>query len=229
MGNVMIPSITSLETIVRLHGEELSRISHALRTPLTSIVGFADALVSDPSLETGERAEFARIIKTEGEKLSKFVDELLYLSFATSEPATPQSIDLATLVSTAFHAVSVEADRRSVMLEYEILSEERRALLDRVFATTMLVNILNNALRYAIEGTLVLLQAHRSSGILTFHVHSHRTKLMHTTPAMSNQARFYALGLARTNNLVKLNGGTLSFMQNELGDTTVTLQLPTND
>ena len=225
----MIPSMISLESVVRLHGEELSRISHALRTPLTSIVGFADAIVSDPSLETGEKTEFARIIKSEGEKLSKFVDELLYLSFATSEPAVPQSCDLATLISTAFHSVSVEADRRSLTLEYEILSEARRALLDRVFATTMLVNILNNALRYSVEGSSILTQIHLSGGILTFHIYSKRSKLMSESSEMPGHARFYALGLARTNDLVKLNGGSLSFMQNEAGDTTVTMQLPTNE
>jgi signal transduction histidine kinase len=222
----MTPATLSLESVVRLHSEELSRISHLLRTPLTSIVGFADAIASDPLLESEEKTEFARIIKSEGEKLSRFVEELLHLSFATREPNNVQSCDLATLVSSALHFVSVEAAQRSVTLEYEVLSEERRAVMDRVFVTTMLVNILNNALRYSFEAASILTQAHVAANMLTFHVHSKRSKISVATPD-SAQARLHALGLARTNTLLVLNGGSLSFIQNDLGDTTVTMQLPT--
>ena len=211
-----------------MHGEELSRISHAIRTPLTSIVGFADAIASDPSLAVSDATEFARIIKAEGEKLSRFVDELLHSSFATREPGTLHSCDLATLASSAFHSVSLEADRRSIPLEYEILSEERRAQVDRVFITTMLVNILNNAVRYALPDTSVLLQAHLAKDILTFHVHCKRSKITPVSAALKGQARFYALGLARTNTLIELNGGNLSYIQNDEGDTTVTMQIPAN-
>jgi len=226
--NTMTPATISLESVVRMHGEELSRISHAIRTPLTSIVGFADAIASDPSLAVSETTEFARIIKSEGEKLSRFVDELLHSSFAAHEPGVLHSCDLATLVSSAFHSVSLEADRRSIPLEYEILSEERRALMDRVFVTTMLVNILNNTLRYALPDTSVLLQAHMAKDILTFHIHCKRDKITPVSAALKGQARFYALGLARTNTLIELNGGNLSYIQNDEGDTTVTMQIPAN-
>ena len=222
----MTPATISLESVVRMHGEELSRISHAIRTPLTSIVGFADAIASDPSLAVTDTTEFARIIKSEGEKLSRFVDELLHSSFATRDQGTLSSCDLATLVSSAFHSVSLEADRRSIPLEYDILSEERRARMDRVFITTMLVNILNNALRYALPETSILLQAHLAKEILTFHVHCKRDKITPVNAAPKGQARFYALGLARTNTLIELNGGNLSYIQNDQGDTTVTMQIP---
>ena len=222
----MTPATISLESVVRMHGEELSRISHAIRTPLTSIVGFADAIASDPSLAVTDTTEFARIIKSEGEKLSRFVDELLHSSFATRDQGTLSSCDLATLVSSAFHSVSLEADRRSIPLEYDILSEERRARMDRVFITTMLVNILNNALRYALPETSILLQAHLAKEILTFHVHCQRDKITPVNAAPKGQARFYALGLARTNTLIELNGGNLSYIQNDQGDTTVTMQIP---
>ena len=222
----MTPATISLESVVRMHGEELSRISHAIRTPLTSIVGFADAIASDPSLALADTTEFARIIKSEGEKLSRFVDELLHSSFATRDQGTLSSCDLATLVSSAFHSVSLEAHRRDIPLEYEILSEDRRAQMDRVFITTMLVNILNNALRYALPETSVLLQAHLAKDMLTFHVHCKRDKITPVRTAPKGQARFYALGLARTNVLIELNGGNLSFIQNDEGDTTVTMQIP---
>lgn len=53
-----------------------SIIAHELRTPLTSIVGFAQALLADSSLEEETREKIAAILKTEGERLNRTVEEL---------------------------------------------------------------------------------------------------------------------------------------------------------
>ena len=60
--------------------EEL--IAHELRTPLASIMGFAEMMAEDPSLTIERYREFARVIMKEGKRLSQIVDLVLLHSKA---------------------------------------------------------------------------------------------------------------------------------------------------
>jgi len=62
--------------------EEL--IAHELRTPLSSIMGFAEMMASDPSLTAERCQEFAKIIMREGKRLSEIVDLVVLHSSSTN-------------------------------------------------------------------------------------------------------------------------------------------------
>ncbi|MBR6538416.1 MAG: histidine kinase, partial [Bacteroides sp.] len=57
----------------------LSNMSHAIRVPLNSVVGFAQLLVSDEELSEEERNEYAQITQTESDKLMRLVNNVLDL------------------------------------------------------------------------------------------------------------------------------------------------------
>jgi len=149
----------SAVTLARLRGEELSKISHALRTPLTSIVGFAEAILNDPALAKDQEEEFVRTIKAEGERLAKFVDELMYASITSSESSKTDNLDVSTVVASAFHNVSLPAASRSVVLLHDVPSDLPRLALAKEFAARVLDNVLTNAIRYAPEESEILLRA----------------------------------------------------------------------
>lgn len=67
--------------------EEL--IAHELRTPLSSIMGFAEMMAGDPSLPVERYRDFAKIIMREGKRLSQIVD-LVLLHSAAKEYAAKQ-------------------------------------------------------------------------------------------------------------------------------------------
>ena len=209
----------SAVTLARLRGEELSHISHALRTPLTSIVGFADAILSDPALAREQEKEFVRIIKAEGERLSKFVDELMYASIATRETPNMEHWDIATVVASAFHNVSLPAASRSVTLRHEVPTDLPRLFLAKEFATRMLDNILLNAIRYAPEQSEIFVRADVSGFDLLISIHSNRSQ----APAGSDASQ---VGLARTRYLIGLHGGSLQVENSQTHETVITLRLP---
>jgi len=217
--NVMSSVSISATTLARLRGEELSHISHALRSPLTSIVGFADAILSDPALARDQKEEFVRIIKAEGERLSRFVDELMYASIATREAPLTQHWDVATVVASAFHNVSLSAASRSVALRHDISSSLPRLFLEKEFATRILDNILTNAIRYAPEHSEILVHADISGSDLIVNIHAPRTQA--TAGSDASQ-----VGLARTRYLVSLYGGSLQVEQSQADETIMTLRLP---
>lgn len=209
----------SATTLARLRGEELSHISHALRTPLTSIVGFADAILSDPALAGEQKEEFVRIIKAEGERLSKFVDELMYASIATRELPLMQHWDLPTVVASAFHNVSLSAATRSVTLRHDVPAAFPRLFLEKEFTTRILDNILSNAIRYAPKNSEILVHAEISGSDLILSIHTARTQ----TPAGSDASQ---VGLDRTKYLASLYGGSLQIEESHASETVMILRLP---
>lgn len=211
-------SISAL-TIARLRGEELSNISHALRTPLTSIVGFADAILNDPALAKDQEEEFVRIIKSEGEKLSKFVDELMYASISAKEMTPAESWDVVAIITSAFHNVSVPAASRSLTLRHNVPSDLPRLLLAKEFAIRMLDNVLTNAIRYASQSSEIVVDADVFGSNLLLSVHSDR-QLSVTIGEVPH------LGLARTMYLVSLHGGSLLYEKSPDNKAIVTLRLP---
>lgn len=210
----------STSTLARLRGEELSYISNALRTPLTSIVGFAEAILSDPALGRDQKEEFVKIIKAEGERLSKFVDELLYAAVATRERPSMDHWELPTVIASAFHNVSLPAASRSITLRHDVPDTFPRLFLEKEFTTRMLDNILTNAVRYAPNNSEIVVHGDISGSDLILSIHAART----IRGAAGNDGS--QMGLARTHYLAGLYGGSLQIEQPQEHETVMTLYLP---
>lgn len=215
----MLMSTLSPQTLARLRGAELSHISHALRTPITSIVGFADAILSDPHLAKEEKEEFARIIKAEGERLSKFVDELLYASYVSRDFDDPTQWDLGTAVSIAFHGVSIFAVSRSIALTHDVPSSCPPLTTEKEFVISMLSNILTNAIWHAPEQSAISVNASMTPKECEIRVHTRRVQ----APSGTDAAH---IGLARTKYALELHGASLDVQCEDNSETVVTMRLP---
>jgi len=68
---------TILDELTRLKGEFISNVSHELRTPLASIIGYSEAILSDPNMPKEVQTEFTEIILRESKKLASLVNNVL--------------------------------------------------------------------------------------------------------------------------------------------------------
>ena len=122
----------------------LRSISHDLRTPLTSIIAGGAALGS-PSTTSEERAELSAAVVSEGERLSRLVENLLDMSRLEAGKAPPHSepVDLAEVLDAARAAIGrPEVVRLAVERELPLVDADA-AQLERAFA-----NLLENAVRH---------------------------------------------------------------------------------
>ena len=96
-----------------------SQISHGLRTPLTSILGFAEVLCADSRLSSEQRREFAGHMQDELRKLVRFVDVLSDYVDLQSPPCelSLSEADLTETVRSAAAEFSEDVDRLSIVLE----------------------------------------------------------------------------------------------------------------
>lgn len=133
----------------------LANVSHDLRTPLTSIQGYAGALV-DGTLggEQGAR-EAGRVIAEEAERMRRLVEDLLYLGRIESGQLSieRQPVELGSLVRAAARRFALRAEERRVHLRVAAdPSTEVMVLGDVHRLAQVLDNLLENALRHTPEG-----------------------------------------------------------------------------
>lgn len=141
----------------------LRSASHDLRSPLTAITTAAGGLESE-TLSAEARRELTSIIRTEGARLSRLVDDLLDLSRIQTGGADPRTdwCSLEEVLRAALESVSAPPGGFDVALEPELpLLKADSAQLERALA-----NVLENAARFAGEEPVAVRARHASSSIV---------------------------------------------------------------
>ena len=113
---LVLRDITELRRLEQVRRDFVANVSHELKTPLTSIAGYAETLVHE--IEPGQPRQFAETILQNARRMHRLVDDLLDLSRIESggwRPA-PERLELARAVREAWEAVGDSARHRGVTL-----------------------------------------------------------------------------------------------------------------
>jgi two-component system sensor histidine kinase KdpD len=192
----------------------LRSVSHDLRSPLTAIVAAASGLANpEVKLEPDDRAELVASIRTEAERLDRIVGNLLDMSRLQSGAAEPHR-ELWTvddLVSRAIDQLGPGSERvRTQLGEHVPPVEVDASQIERV-----LVNLLDNALKFSPPGSTVLLQVEPRGQELLLHVHdagsgvaeAERDSVFEPFRRAEPGARGVGLGLAIARGFAEVNRG----------------------
>jgi signal transduction histidine kinase len=131
----------------------VSKVTHELKTPLTSIRIFVETLQFNRFSEPADRDECLTVLAQESERLSRLIDNVL--NFATLEKQTKkyhfQESSLETLVETVLHSFRSQVDPKdcSIQVEYQTLPS---VWVDRDSIQDVLLNLLSNAYKYSKKG-----------------------------------------------------------------------------
>jgi PAS domain S-box-containing protein len=141
--------------------EFLSSVSHELRTPLTAIIGFGEFLSEHSYLQSSpaDVQEHLATIRQNGQFLLALIDDLLDLSRIEagqlridSEPCSPQRI-IADVVET----LRTKADAKQLHLEVNLDESIPQSIAtDRWRLQQILINLLDNAIKFTEQGTVTL-------------------------------------------------------------------------
>jgi two-component system sensor histidine kinase KdpD len=148
----------------RLRTALLSSVSHDLRTPLVTIIGAAGSLAETPSLPAAARKDLAENIREEGERLDRYVQNLLDMTRighgALKLHLAP--LDVGELIGSARHRL--RAPLRAHQVTADVPDSLPLVFADEVLLEQVLVNILDNAAKYAPAGSTIALAA-RLTGV----------------------------------------------------------------
>ncbi|MGI8916906.1 MAG: sensor histidine kinase [Chloroflexota bacterium] len=144
-----------------LRRDLIANVSHDLATPLTGIQGFTEALMDGMVGSDAERRELYGNIYREVHRLRRLVGDLQDLSSLENGMGhvQPQSLRLGELLEEALTVEHVEAAERGVTLIRAIPADLPLVLADGGRITQVLLNLLDNALRFTPSGGTITLSA----------------------------------------------------------------------
>jgi len=147
------------ENATQAKSEFLSRMSHELRTPMNSILGFGQ-LLEMGELTTGQKKGVAHILKS-GKHLLDLINEVLDISRieAGKISLSLEPVQISTVIQEMIEVVKLQANERQIKIEL-INSSSNQLFVksDRQRLKQVLLNLLNNAIKYNREGGSVLIQ-----------------------------------------------------------------------
>lgn len=142
--------------------EFLARVSHDIRTPLNSIIGFAQLMTSEQAGPLGNERyrAYAGDILESGEYALKLIDDLLIISRieAGTFELNFASVDLNELIGECVSAVHGEAHKRRVFLRASLGDASPLVLADRPTLERIVLNLLNNAVTGSHPGGQVIVE-----------------------------------------------------------------------
>ncbi len=141
----------------RLRTEFVSNVSHELRTPLTSIKGLIETLRGGAVEDTEVRDRFLGTIDNETDRLIRLVNDLLLLSKADFQALNmkPETVDVRLLARRSVRKLWPQGEARGVHLEVAAPDEPLLALADADRVEQVLVNLLDNAIKFSPSGSTV--------------------------------------------------------------------------
>ena len=134
----------------------LSNVSHALRTPLNSVIGFSDMLRTDDGLlQKEERQEMLRLIYSNGKQLLHFIEELLELSNIEGNGLLFQrsEVNIENVMNEFADAVRPNLHEGVTL---QVKGYGGRAMIDTNLLRYVVIHLLNNSVEYTTQGGIVL-------------------------------------------------------------------------
>lgn len=201
---ILLYDISELKNLSLMRKDFVANVSHELKTPITSIRGFAETLLdTDPKDEKVEK-KFLNIISEESRRLQYLIEDLLALS--TLEKDNHQlfldKVDVSTLVEEVSPMLIHQAHSRDVSLEINI-DKRYEIMADREEVKQVLINLLGNAINYTPEKGQVVLYVTDEKEYIAIHVQDTGIGVSQADiPRLFE--RFYRVDKARSRN----TGGT---------------------
>ena len=216
-------------------------VSHELRTPLTAVKGTVETLrdgaVDDPEV----RDRFLETVESETDRLIRLVNDLMLLSRADSEALNlrRESVNLRRLAEVAVNRLALQAEDRQATLTVECDSNVALAWADPDRVEQVLVNLLDNAIKYSRPGGTVTISVDaEQSQMVRVQVRDAGIGIPEKDLPRIGQ-RFYradkarsrveggsGLGVAIARALVNAHGGQLWLESREGAGTVVSFTLP---
>jgi signal transduction histidine kinase len=142
----------------------VSNVSHELKSPITSIKGFTEALI-DGKGKTAERMQkFLNIMDMEANRLIKLIDSLLILCRADKNVRVePQKINVTEYLREVITNFEFKALEKNIVIELKDTNEPIYAKVDPYSLKQIIINLMDNAIKYSPDNSQIIVSADSNS------------------------------------------------------------------
>lgn len=216
--------ITELRRLEKVRQDFVANVSHELRTPLSSIKGYSETLMDGGVRDPKEQKEFLGIVYRESVRLAKLIDDLLDLSKIESGKMAmaPVPADLLPSVKRACAILEKQAASKSIRVEVNIPAGLPRIHADEGGLSQVLMNLLDNAVKYTPDNGKVSVSAARDGAFVRVDISDTGVgipeadiprifeRFYRVDKARSRELGGTGLGLSIVKHIVQAHGGQVS-------------------
>jgi two-component system OmpR family sensor kinase len=235
--NVMVQQVRTSQQVQR---DFLANVSHELKTPLTSIQGFAQAMLDGAVADDDSRNRAAQVIYDESDRLRRLVEDLLDLARldAGQIEFVRQPVNVEALLKSVVDKLVLPAGEKNVEL-VDRVSDLPTMVGDGDRLAQVFMNLVDNAIKHTPEGGKVVVRGDTASGWISIHVDDSGAgipsedlsrifeRFYQVDKARSGgKGRGVGLGLAISRQIVEAHGGRIVAQSSVGKGSRFTVQLP---
>ncbi|MBL7780727.1 MAG: HAMP domain-containing histidine kinase [Saprospiraceae bacterium] len=234
-------SLLRQSRLTELKNDFIRNMTHELKTPIATVSVAVEALQNFDALQNPERTrEYLDIAGIELNRLSLLVDKVLRVSmFEKQEPELRREpLDLQLLVQDILHSMRLQFEKCRARVQFQPEPGGYLVSGDRLHLSSVVYNLLDNALKYGSEHPEIEVQLSQQEGQLSLRVRDNGIgipaayqdrifeKFFRVPTGDVHTVKGHGLGLSYVAGVVRLHGGSIGVESREQQGTTFTILLP---
>lgn len=168
---LVLNDITHVKHLEQVRTDFVTNVTHEMRTPLASILGYAETLADDADELPSYAADATRRIARNARRLDNTIADLVKLSkLEHSEGPNPEEVDTEDFFNTLSERFGDLAHEKKIALEVDVKDAPQTLRVDQDLVEQAVSNLVENALKYSGADTVVSITASREGGNLRISV-----------------------------------------------------------
>ncbi|MBI2265092.1 MAG: PAS domain-containing protein [Armatimonadetes bacterium] len=236
----VLHDLTRIYQSERMRQEFVANVSHELRTPVTTILVMAESLLGGAQEDPSVAEQFLKNIASESERLGKLIVDLLEISrFDSGEIRLEKTpFVIADLIRQTVQKLSPQAHQKGVAVQTDLLPSSIWVCADEERMNQVLINLLDNAIKYTQGGGKVSIACWELGGVVKIQISDTGVgipqddlprifeRFYRVDKARSRAQGGTGLGLSIAKYFVEAHGGTIIVESKEGKGTAFTIALP---
>ncbi len=236
----VLHDISELRRLERARRDFVANVSHEFKTPLTSIQGFAETLLSGALEDAEHSRKFIEIIRENAVRLGRLTDDLLKLAQIEAGKLNLQRapLSIGSVIEPCLEATRPKADQKNLILEMDCSADLPPVDGDSMCLRQVLQNLLDNAVRYSQAGGRIVVSASLKGSQIVISVSDNGAgipkadqerifeRFYRTDAARSREEGGTGLGLSIAKHLVEAHGGRIQVRSEVGAGSTFSVYLP---
>ncbi|HLR53313.1 MAG TPA: ATP-binding protein [Pseudogracilibacillus sp.] len=236
---LVLNDITEFKHVEMMRKDFVANVSHELKTPITSIKGFAETLLDGALPDRGTQEKFLKIIYEESDRIQLLIEDLLHLSQLEKEDSTlhKEEVQIDSLLENVMHMIAATASSKAITIQTDI-QPQIVLQADEEKLKQLLLNLLTNAISYTPPHAKISLSMHKQDESVVLQVSDEGIgieakdiprifeRFYRVDTARSRDTGGTGLGLAIVKHIVELHQGDIEVSSEYGKGSTFTVTLP---
>lgn len=147
---IILQDISEIKHLEKMRSEFVANVSHELKTPLTTIIGFVDTLKRKPGEDKEKRQRFLGIISEEVERLKRLIEDILLLSHLENQSSSNnlEEVNIYKELDDILYMLTPSANRKNIGINLIIERNFTLYVKRKDWFKQAVMNLIDNAIKY---------------------------------------------------------------------------------